>query len=131
MRTFDQSATRWRAKQERLRERIVDTALDLRRDIQRGNPVLSGRSCASWNLRAGRMDGSRQPQTYWNPGEGRFLDARTDVGAFKLGQTIHISNLQDYIQHLESAHRTAAGWIRRTLDLYRARIPVKLRGAMR
>lgn len=114
MKTLQQSMDRWKGKEEDLRQAVIDIALDLRRDLQLGNPVKTGRSCASWNVKANAMDTFKQPRDYFNPGSGRFQDARTDVGNFRVGQTIHISNLQDYIQILEASHAAAAGWVRRT-----------------
>jgi hypothetical protein len=118
MKTFGESATRFENKLTRLREEILQGVLDMRHDIQLGNPVLTGRSCASWNVSNSRMLKRRQPPSYHNPGGGRFGDAETRVGNFKLGQTLHVSNLQDYIQILEWSHRAAAGWVRRTQDLH-------------
>ena len=131
MRSFEESAERWKRKREQATRQVIDTSLDMRRDLQRGNPVLSGRSSASWNIKSGTMSTSRQPPEYWNPGEGRFLDAETDVGSFRLGQIIHTSNLQNYIQKLEYQHATAAGWVRRTVDVYKQIISRNLSRSLR
>ena len=118
MRSFSQSATRYELKMAKLQDEIVQGVLAMRRDIQLGNPVLTGRSCASWNVSNSRMLKRRQPESYYNPGGGRFGDAETRINNYKLGQTLHVSNLQDYIQILEWSHREAAGWVRRTQDLH-------------
>jgi hypothetical protein len=130
MRSFSESAARVEAKMEKVRQEVVDLTLDMRRDLQRGNPVKFGRSSASWNVSTPAASRHRQPASYYNVTESRFLDAKTNVGRFKLGWVLHVSNLQDYIQILENTHVAAAGWVRRTRDLYGAKIKQRLKAVM-
>lgn len=131
MRTFAESIRRWDAKMERVEQEILGMTLDMRRDLQRGNPVKYGRSSASWNIATPRASGAKQPKSYYNVSESRFLDAVTNVGRFKLGWVLHVTNLQDYIQILEQGHATAAGWVRRTRELYKELLKRRMAKAMR
>jgi hypothetical protein len=131
MRTFDQAIVRWDAKMLKMEEAVLETTLDMRREIQMGNPVKFGRSSASWNVQSPRMSKKKQPKSYYNVSESRFLDAVTNVGRYKLGWGLHVSNLQDYIQWLETSHREAAGWVRRTRTLYGEKLKQAMRKAMR
>jgi hypothetical protein len=130
MRTLAKTIARWELKEEELKQALIDGALDMRRDLQKDNPLKRGRSSASWNVSTPAMSRHKQKVTYYNPTESRFLDARTNVGRFKLGWTLHISNLQHYIQELEWSHREKAGWVRRTQDLHTDLILRKLSRVM-
>lgn len=90
--------------------------LETRRLLAARNPVLTGRSAASWNASVGRPDTRHQPATYNNPG-GRLADGRVAVDRWPVGATGHITNTVPYIERLEHGHskQQPNGWVLATL----------------
>jgi hypothetical protein len=129
MKPLDSAVVRWRTKVKGMRQGFIDGALDLRQDLARGNPLLTGRSSASWNAASGAMNASHKGPDYDNPGEGRIQDGEIDLGDFKLGETIHVSNTVPYIQKLEggSSMQKPKGWIKSTTAKHGVKLPRAIR----
>ncbi len=100
------------------KDETENLAIDLRRSITQKNPVLTGRSSASWNLCAKRPDLSHQPESYYGPGEERYTAQGTNIGTFRLGDTLFLTNTVPYIMDLEngSSRKAPNGFVRLTLN---------------
>lgn len=103
-----------------VRHIVVGSAIELRDNFARANPVLTGRSSASWNAKARRLDAFKQPESYYGPGPERISAGRIDVDSWRLGDAVHVSNGQNYIWALETGHSKQApsGFVRVELDSY-------------
>ena len=99
---------------------VVGSAVELRDNFARAHPVDTGRSAASWNASARRLNAFKQPETYYGPGPERISAGKIDVDSWRLGDAVHVSNGQEYIWALETGHSKQApsGFVRIGLDSY-------------
>lgn len=115
--SFDKAvADLLRGLEEALAATAIEVALELRENLARATPVVTGRAAASWNVSIGSPDLEYKPRGYFNP-IGCYNDGNINVDGYVPGARIYVTNAIPYIRRLNDGYsiQNVPGWIDRTL----------------